>query len=52
MAISTGRGAQPSFAKPSFAKIVEAKLEFIRGKDGKWTCVLHQGGHDIPDVRQ
>lgn len=35
-----------------FAKIVEAKLEFVRDKDGKLSCILHQGGRDIPGVRQ
>jgi len=35
-----------------FAKIVEAKLEFVRDKDGQISCILHQAGRDIPGVRQ
>lgn len=35
-----------------FAKTVEARLEFVRDKDGKIGCVLHQAGQDVPGIRQ
>lgn len=34
------------------ANVVEAKLEFVRDKDGKFGCILHQGGQDITGRRK
>lgn len=44
--------AYPESATMFFAKTVEARLEFVRDKDGKIGCILHQGGQDVPGVRQ
>jgi CubicO group peptidase (beta-lactamase class C family) len=35
-----------------FAKTVEARLEFVRDKEGRIGCILHQAGQDVPGVRQ
>lgn len=44
--------AYPESATMFFAKTVEARLEFVRDKDGKIGCILHQGGQDVPGIRQ
>lgn len=44
--------AYPESETMFFAKTVEAKLEFVRDKDGKISCILHQAGQHIPGVRQ
>lgn len=44
--------AYPESATMFFARTVEARLEFVRDKDGKIGCILHQGGQDVPGVRQ
>lgn len=52
---ATGQPKVRAYAKTEtlfFARTDEAKLEFVRGKDGKFNCIVHQGGQDIPGVRQ
>jgi len=44
--------AYPESETMFFARTVEAKLEFVRGKDGRFNCIVHQGGQDMPGVRQ
>lgn len=55
MVQATGQEKVRAYAESEtvfFAKVVEAKLEFVRDKDGQINCILHQAGRDIPGVRQ
>lgn len=55
MAQATGQGAfaiYPRAAGKFFARIVDIRIDFNRGKDGKVASpVLHQAGHDSPAQR-
>ena len=55
MAQATGQGAFPVFAESDrvfFYKVVEAKLEFEVGGDGRAAgLILHQNGRSIPGAR-
>jgi len=56
VAQATGQPKFPLFAESEtkfFLKVVDAQLEFLRGKDGKVDrLVLHQGGRDTEGPRQ